>query len=155
MSDAGVYSGTNLFNLININYHSAIYTVGSNLIKVGGNVASGGWLYSKTPISNPTGSTRYAQADYAELSGHSMANVASVLMPDNRILIFPVRTSDMQCRPMILDTSANTLTSTGHSITVTSSTIYDFRIGWSTTYNCAIWITDRMSGTRAYAYRPF
>lgn len=154
LTESGVYSTTPVAGLINGNIHSALYHKDGELIKIGGDQATAGNLYSRTPISNPSSSTKFSIASFPALSGHSMENTASVQMSDGRFLIFPTRTSDMLCRPMILDVSANTVVATGDSIAVTSSSSLSFRIVWSTTYNCAIWVTGRVAGiVRAYAYR--
>jgi hypothetical protein len=154
LSEAGVYSTTNVSGLVNGNIHSALYHKSGELIKIGGDQATAGSLYSRTPISNPSASSRFTIASFAELTGHSMENTASVQMADGRFLIFPTRTADNLCRPMILDVDANTVTATGHSIAVTSSSSLSFRIVWNTTYNCAIWVTGKVAGVvRAYAYR--
>lgn len=155
LSEAGVYSATNLFGKINTAIETGIFLVGSDLVKAGGGADGTGWLYSKTPLSNPTASVRYSQSSYPALSGHSLARGPSVQMPDGRILLFPVRTADLQCRPMILDAATDTLTVTGHSLTLADGSGIDMRIVWSATHNCAIWITNRVGGgAKAYAYRP-
>ena len=154
LDESGAYTSTNLAGLINGNYHNALYLRSGELVKVGGHLATTGNLYSRTPLDNPTASTKYPLADYAALSGHSMENTATVQMPDGRILLFPTRTADNLCRPMVLDVGANTVTATGDSIAVTSTNSLSFRVVWSETHNCAIWVTGRVAGiVRAYAYR--
>jgi hypothetical protein len=154
LNESGALTSTNLSGLINGGYHSAMYVRSGELVKVGGHTINTGSLYSRTPLDNPTASTRYLISSFAALSGHSMENTASVMMPDGRILIFPTRTADNLCRPMVIDVAANTVTATGDSIPVTSSSSLSFRAVWSTTHNCAIWITGRVASTvRAYAYR--
>jgi hypothetical protein len=154
LTEAGVYSTTPVSGLINGKIHSALYLRDGELIKVGGDGTTG-TLYSRTPIGNPSASTKYDISSFAALSGHEMSNTASVQMPDGRFLIFPARTSDNQMRPMILDVGANTVTPTGHSLTITTLTNLSFRAVWSVAHSCAIWITGKEDGTvRALAYRP-
>ena len=154
LTEAGVYSTTPVSGLINGKIHSALYLRDGELIKVGGEGTTG-TLYSRTPLGNPAASTKYDISAYAALAGHEMSNTASVQMPDGRFLIFPARTSDNQMRPMILDVGANTVTHTGHSLTITNLTSLSFRAVWSVAHSCAIWITGKEDGTvRALAYRP-
>ena len=154
LTEAGVYSTTPVSGLINGKIHSALYHWDGELIKVGGEGTTG-TLYSRTPLGNPAASTKYDISAYAALAGHEMSNTASVQMPDGRYLIFPARTADNQMRPMVLDVGANTVTPTGHSLTITTLTNLSFRAVWSVAHNCVIWITGKEDGTvRAYAYRP-
>jgi hypothetical protein len=153
LTEAGVYSTTNVAGLINGKIHSALYHWDGELIKVGGEGTTG-TLYSRTPLGNPAASTKYDISAYAALAGHEMSNTASVQMPDGRYLIFPTRTADNQMRPMVLDVGANTVTPTGHSLTIANLTSLSFRAVWSVAHNCVIWITGKEDSTvRAYAYR--
>jgi hypothetical protein len=155
MTEAGVFSATNVSGLVNGQYHSALYHKDGELIKIGGNLANSGFIYSRTPISNPAASSRFAFSSFAALTGHTIENGGSVQMPDGRFIIFPTRTSDSTIRPMILDVDANTITATGHSIADSSPAAYSFRLAWSDTYNCVIWVTGKVGGViSAYAYRP-
>lgn len=153
LTEAGAYSTQNVSGLINGKIHSALYHQDGELIKIGGEGTTGA-LYSRTPVANPAASTKYDISAYAALSGHEMSNTASVQMPDGRYLIFPTRTADNQMRPMVLDVTANTVTPTGHALTIVNLTSLSFRAVWSVAHNCVIWITGKEDNTvRAYAYR--
>ena len=155
LTEAGVYSTTPVAGLVNGKIHSALYHWDGELIKIGGEPASG-TLYSRTPLGNPALSSKFDVSAYAALAGHSMENTASVQMPDGRYLLFPTRTADNQLRPMVLDVGANTVTPTGHALTVDAGRItsLSFRAVWSVAHNCVLWITGKEDGTvRAYAYR--
>ena len=151
LSLTGAYSTASVSGKSNGQYHSYMFVKDSIAYRVGGNSST--TLYSRHPLSNITLSKKFFVADFPQLVGYTVGNMASAMMPDGRIVIFPTRSSEMHA--MILDPVANTLSPTGHFITgMDKPTLYELAAEWSPSHNAVILLSRRFSASRVYAYRP-
>ena len=151
LSPTGVYSTASVAYKSNGQYHSYMFVKDSVAYRVGGN--SNTTLYSRHPLSTISLSKKFYVADFPQLAGFSIANMASAMMSDGRIVIFPTKGSEMH--PMILDPVANTLIPTGHVLPgMDKPTLYELAAEWSTTHQAVILLSRRFSANRIYAYRP-
>lgn len=151
LSPNGTYRTTNVSGKSNSQQHSFMFVRDSIAYRVGGNANT--TLYSRHPLSNIAASTRHQVAEFPALVGYTVTNMASVMMPDGRIVIFPTRGSEMHA--MILDPVANTVTPTGHVLTgMDKPTLYELAAEWSEAHNAVILLTRRFEGSRVYGFRP-
>ena len=151
LSPSGVYSTASVSGKSNGQYHSYMFVRDSVAYRVGGNSST--TLYSRHPLSNITLSKKFFVADFPQLAGYTVANMASAMMSDGRIVIFPTKGSETHA--MILDPVANTLSPTGHFFTgMDKPTLYELAAEWSPAHNAVILLSRRFSASRVYAYRP-
>lgn len=147
----GTFSTASVSGKSNPQYHSYMFVRNGVAYSVGGNANT--TLYSSHPLSNITLSKKFAVASYPQLAGYSVINMASVMMPDGRIVIFPTKVSETHA--MILDPVANTVTQTGHFFTgMDKPGSYELAAEWSSAHNAVILVSRRFSVSRVYAYRP-
>lgn len=151
LSPAGVRSTATVYKKANSQYHSYMHVRNGVAYKVGGNANI--LLYSRHPLNNLAASTVYSTASFPALAGYVVNNMASAMMPDGRIVIFP--TKDGSTHAMILDPVANTVTATGHSFSgMDKPSNYELGAEWSTTHNAVILLSRRFARNRVYGYRP-
>ena len=150
LSPAGVYSTASVSGKSNGQYHSYMFVRDGIAYRVGGNANT--TLYSRHPLSSITLSKKFLVSEFPQLAGFTIANMASAMMGDGRIVIFPTKGSEMH--PMVLDPVANTLTPTGHFLAgMEKPTLYELAAEWSPSLNAVI-LMSRRAGSRLYAYRP-
>lgn len=153
LSKTGVLTSQSVSGKANSQYHSYMHVHNGIAYQVGGNANT--YLYSKHPLADVSSSTRYTNATYAALADKDTTNMASVKMPDGRIVIFPSSAAGTILHALILDPVANTVTDTGHTVTgVNGTSNYEFSAAWSEAHNCALLLSHRFSPNRIYAYRP-
>lgn len=151
LTPAGVYSTTSVFGKANYQYQSYLHLSNGVAYKVGGH--DNPILYSRHPLANLDASAKFDSAAYPALAGFATANMASVLMPNGKIIIFPSKGAETHA--MILDPVANTVTATGHSFGgMDQPGVYDLAAEWSPAHNAAILLSRRFANNRVYAYRP-
>ena len=151
LSPTGVYSTTGVSGKSNGQHHSYMFVKNSIAYRVAGN--SNTVLYSRHPLSNVTLSQKFNAIDFPQLAGYTLINMAAAMMSDGRIVIFPVKGSEMHA--MILDPVANTVTPTGHVVTgMDKATMYELAAEWSAEHQAVILLSRRFSAHRVYAYRP-
>ena len=151
LSPTGVYSTTSVSGKSNGQYHSYMFVKDSIAYRVGGNAST--TLYSRHPLSTISLSKKFFVADFPQLAGYSTVNMASAMMSDGRIVIFPIKGSEMH--PMVLDPVANTLTPTGHFLSgMDKPTLYELAAEWSPSHQAVILLSRRFSTSRMYAFRP-
>lgn len=147
----GTYSTASVSGKSNGQYHSYMFVKDGVAYRVGGNSTT--TLYSRHPLSNITLSKKFYVADFPQLSGYTVNNMASAMMSDGRIVIFPTKGSETHA--MILDPATNTLMPTGHFFTgMDKPTLYELAAEWSPSHNAVILLSRRFSASRVYAYRP-
>lgn len=147
----GTYSTVSVSGKSNGQYHSYMFVKDAVAYRVGGNANT--TLYSSHPLGNIALSKRFSVASYPQLAGYTVTNMASAMMPDGRIVIFP--TKENETHAMILDPVANTLTATGHFFTgMDKPTLYELAAEWSSAHSAVILVSRRFSINRVYAYRP-
>lgn len=150
LSTSGVYSTVGVSGKSNGQYHSYMFVKDGIAYRVGGNANT--TLYSRHPLAAISTSKKFYVANYPQLAGFTIANMASAMMGDGRIVIFPTKGSEMH--PMILDPVANTLTATGHFMPgMEKPTLYELAAEWSPSLDAVI-LMSRRAGSRLYAYRP-
>lgn len=152
LSTDGVISTVGISGKGNSQYHSYLHVKDGIAYKVGGNAET--YLYSRHPLDNIAGSTRFTIASFPALAGKLCQNMASVMRPDGKIILFPISGSNVFA--LILDPVANTVVDTGHilsGITKGAGT-YEFAAEWSTQHNCALLLSKRFAIDRMYCYRP-
>ena len=154
LSPGGAYSTTNVSGKSNGQQHSFMFIKGDVAYRVGGAVnTSSPTLYSRHPLGNISQSTKHLVSEFPALSGLNVANMASAMMPNGKIVIFPRDGNDMHA--LILDPEAKTVTSTGHVITgMQLPTLYDLAAEWSTAHGAVILLSRRFTGSNVYGYRP-
>lgn len=151
LSTTGVYSTASVYGKSNGQYHSYMFVKNGVAYRVGGNANT--TLYSRHPLSNISLSKKFFVADFPQLAGYSVTNMASAMMPDGRIVIFPTKGSETHA--MILNPATNTLMTTGHFFTgMDKPTTYELAAEWSPSHNAVILLSRRFSVSRVYAYRP-
>ncbi|MGZ8318519.1 MAG: DUF4214 domain-containing protein [Telluria sp.] len=151
LSPAGAYSYINLNGKTNYQWESFMHVHAGVAYKVGG--SEGPILYARHPLNNLEASARFLVADYPALAGYRTINMASVMMPNGKIVIFPTKGDETFA--MILDPVANTVTPTGHSFGgMDQPTVYEMTAEWSPAHNAAILLSRRFGNNRVYAYRP-
>ncbi|MCC6070657.1 hypothetical protein ACFSQU_00990 [Massilia sp. GCM10020059] len=151
LSPTGVYSTVSVSGKSNGQYHSYMFVKDGVAYRVGGNSST--TLYSRHPLSNITLSKKFYVADFPQLAGYTVNNMASAMMSDGRIVIFPTKGSETHA--MILDPATNTLMTTGHFFTgMDKPTLYELAAEWSPSHNAVILLSRRFSASRVYAYRP-
>ena len=149
LSPGGDYTRTSVAG--NGNIHSYMFMNGDVAYRVGGNGNT--TLYSRHPLGNLGQSTKHLRTDFPALADMTLNNMASVMMPNGKIVIFPRIGTDMYA--MILDPEANTVTATGHVLTgMTAEANYDLAAEWSTAHGAVILLSRRFTGSRVYGYRP-
>ena len=148
----GSYSTISTYGNSNNQIHSYMFSHNGIAYRVGGNDSV--YLYSKHPLDNvKLGSKSYKNATFPALAGFSTTNMASVMMPDGRIVIFPSK--DAETHAMILDPVANTVTATGQFYTgMDRPAAYELAAEWSPKHNAVILMSKRFSLTRVYGFRP-
>ncbi|MBZ2206082.1 hypothetical protein [Massilia soli] len=151
LSPGGSYTLTNVSGKSNGQQHSFMFMNGDVAYRVGG--AGETTLYSRHPLANVGQSSKHLKADFPALAGFDIKNMASVMMPNGKIVIFPVSGTDMHA--MILDPEANTVTTTGHVVTgLDKPTLYDLAAEWSQAHGAVILLSRRFTGSNVYGYRP-
>ena len=151
LSKNGNYSAVNVSGKSNGQYHSFMHVKDGVAYRVGGNANV--TLYSRHPLANIGQSTKYAVSEFPALAGYDVTNMASAMMPDGRIVIFPTR--DTETHAMILDPVANTVTATGHFFTgMDKPTVYELAAEWDTAHGAVILLTRRFIGSKVYGFRP-
>lgn len=151
LTPSGDFSTTTVSGKSNGQYHSYMHVRDGVAYRVGGNADTS--LYSKHPLNNIDASEKFLVASYPALAGFTVANMASAMMTDGRIVIFPTR--ENATHAMILDPVANTVTPTGHSFDgMDTAGNYELGSEWSTAHNAAILVSRRFKVSRVYAYRP-
>lgn len=151
MAPDGTVTTASVFGKANSQYHSYLHLVGDIAYKVGGHDKV--ILYAKHPINNLTASVKYLVADYPALAGFDTTNMASVLMPNGKIILFPAKGTETHA--MILDPVANTVTATGHFFTgMDKPANYELAAEWSPAHNAAVILSRRFATNRVYGYRP-
>ena len=151
LSPNGTYSTVSVFGKANNQIHSYMFSHNRIAYRVGGN--SSATLYSKHPLDNIGQSVRFQRAEYSALANYSTANMASAMMPDGKIVIFPTIGTEMH--PMILDPIANTVVPTGHVLTgMEKPGLYELAAEWSKAHQAVILLTRRFNDSRVYGYRP-
>lgn len=145
LSDAGAYSEASISSTMNQEYHSkAIYTRNKVWVMMGFDSASTSKFVSVHPIDTEFAPYRYTVDSFAALSGWSKANKPACLMPDGNIAFLMQRgtSPSYETGLFILDTLAETVSYTGHSISGTGAATYDFHLHWSTTHNALVYISQ-------------
>ena len=151
LTPEGVLSSVSVFRKSNTQYHSFIHVKNGIGYRVGGNANV--ILYSRHPLNDVAASTVYDVNSYAALNGFTVTNMASVMMPDGKIIIFPTKENEIHA--MILDPVANTVTATGHVVPGMDKVgNYELAAEWSPANNAAILLSRRFSQNRVYGYRP-
>lgn len=151
LSKNGNYSRLSVSGKSNNQYHSFMHVKDGVAYKVGGN--ENFTLYSKHPLANIALSTKHTVASFPALNGYDVTNMASAMMSNGKIVIFPARGSEMHA--MILDPVANTVTATGHFITgMDKAGLYDLAAEWDDAHGAVILMSRRFTGTKVFGYRP-
>lgn len=151
MTADGTVTTASVFGKANSQYHSFLHTVGDIAYKVGGHDKV--ILYSKHPLNNLAASEKFLVSAYPALAGFDTTNMASVLMPNGKIILFPIKGTETHA--MLLDPVANTVTATGHFFTGMDKAVnYELAAEWSPAHNAAIFLSRRFVSNRVYAYRP-
>lgn len=151
MTPEGVFSTASVFGKANYQYQSYMHLVGDIAYKVGGHDKV--ILYAKHPINNLDASVKYLTSEYPALNGYDTTNMASVLMPNGKIILFPAKGTETHA--FILDPVANTVTATGHFFTgMDVPANYDLAAEWSPAHNAAVLLSRRFATNRVYGYRP-
>lgn len=153
LSPEGVYSTQSVSGKANSQYHAGMLSHNGVAYHVGGNDEI--YLYARHPLSNIAGSTRFTKSSYPALAAMSIKNMASVLMANGHILVFPTSSAGTVMHAMKLDPENNILTDTGFTISgLDGTTNYEMMCDWSDVHNCAILLLHRFSPDRIYAFRP-
>ena len=151
LSPNGTYSTASVFGKSNGQLHSYMFLKYGTAYRVGGN--GNATLYSSHPLANISGSKVFQASAYPALSGFTLANMASAMMSDGRIVIFPTKGGEMH--PMILDPISNTVVPTGHTLTgMTDAGQYELAAEWSEAHQAVILLSRRFAGSRVYGFRP-
>ena len=151
LSPEGAFVTTSVYKKTNTQYHSYSHASNGVAYQVGGNAST--ILYSKHPLNDVTQSQKFLAAAYPALTGFSTANMASVMMPNGKIVIFPRKSAETHA--MILDPVANTVTATGHWFGgMDKTTYYELAAEWSNAHQAVIFLSRRFATNRVYGYRP-
>lgn len=151
LSPDGAYRTVSVSGKSNGQQHSYMFVKNKVAYRVGG--AGETTLYSRHPLANIAGSTKHLKSEFPALAGFDIKDMASAMMPDGRIVIFPVQSGAMHA--MILDPEAKTVTATGHVLTgLDKPGLYDLAAEWSTAHGAVILLSRRFTGSNVYGYRP-
>lgn len=149
VSISGAYSKVSVYGKCNTQYHDTSFFIGDNFIKFGGN--SNTTLCSIHPMMNIGSSVIKLTSDYEVLSGWSIRNKASLVMPDGRILFLAM--SGTVIGAFIYDINLDLIVDTSYRLSgaIRADGWYDFKMAWSNELSAAIYISN-MLGDPAKAY---